>query len=107
MAQRALNGAADVCREQRHGCAEIEALVRLTGNRDAHETIVEGDVEEFVASGPSHLGAAAERNLHLASESRKRLHVDFEVAGFVGLKGDPLAVGRELAIPVRKTALHD
>src|SRR5262249_52876427 len=56
---------------------------------------------------PARLCAAVGRDLKLSARSRKRLDVNLEPARFVGLVGDPLAVGGELAIAFVKRSFQE
>src|SRR5439155_12297516 len=77
-------------------------------HRSGHHLAIQRHVEYFLpVLLPARLRAAAAGDLELPARSGKGLDVDLELARFVRLVRDPLAVRGELAIALLEGALQE
>ena len=89
-------------------CAESDLSVRAERHADRCQSLIGSNIEEFrPVSCPAHLLAAARRDLNPTTGAGKRLQVNFEMARFIRLIRDPLAVGRKLAVAFVEGRLHE
>ena len=96
--------------EQLNRCTQFDGLVvRRKADRDRHQLVIRGDIEQFSAVRvPAYLRAAIDRDPHAVdSGTGKRPDIDFKATGPVRLVGDPCSVWRKLGETFVELRLED
>jgi hypothetical protein len=89
------------------GLVAVEGIAG-SGVGDDHYLVVKGAIKKFVAvARPLGRYAEAGGNLPLSAWAGKGPNIHFVVTGFVGVIGQPTAIGRERWLPFEETGVHE